>query len=287
MVLKDLLLHYPHETLEEKENALKEVVQEIALLGLSRTDFFSKTAFYGGTCLRLFYGLPRFSEDLDFALKQPNQEFSLHSYFNEIERTFVSFGFRVEVGSKETIDEGNIRSAFIKGGTLAHLFSVFPDSPEVKRIISNQVTKVKFEVDVNPALGGTYEEKLDSFPSLHYITAFDGPSLFAGKAHALICRAWKNRVKGRDLYDYLFYIEKDIPLNLSYLKNKLVQSGRIQESDSFGKEEALSLLTERFSAIDFAEASKDVIPFLFDKEGVAKWNSKLFIDSLSLLKFRD
>jgi hypothetical protein len=113
------------------------------------------------------------------------------------------------------------------------------------------------------------------------------PSLFAGKAHALICRAWKNRVKGRDLYDYLFYIEKEIPLNLSYLKNKLVQSGRIQESDPFGKEEALSPFKERFSAIDFAEASKDVAPFLFDKEDVAHWDSKLFLDSLSLLKFRD
>ena len=287
MVLKDLLLHYPHETLEEKENALKEVVQEIALLGLSRTDFFSKAAFYGGTCLRLFYGLPRFSEDLDFALKQPDSAFSLQPYFNEIERTFVSFGFRVKVGSKESVDEGNVRSAFIKGGTLAHLVSVFPDSPEVKRIISNQVTKVKFEVDVNPALGAVYEEKLEAFPSLHYVTAFDGSSLFAGKAHALICRAWKNRVKGRDLYDYLFYIEKEIPLNLSYLKNKLVQSGRIEESNPFGKEEALSLFKERFSAIDFAEASKDVAPFLLDKEDVAHWDSKLFLDSLSLLKFRD
>jgi len=287
MVLKDLLLHYPHVTLEEKENALKEVVQEIALLGLSRTDFFSKAAFYGGTCLRLFYGLPRFSEDLDFALKEPIPTFSLHSYFNEIERTFVSFGFRVEVESKESIDEGNIRSALIKGGTLAHLVSVFPDSPEVKKIISNQVTKVKFEVDVNPALGATYEEKLEAFPSLHYVTAFDGPSLFAGKAHALICRAWKNRVKGRDLYDYLFYIEKDIPLNLSYLKSKLVQSGRIQATDPFGKEEVVSLLKERFSSIDFAEASKDALPFLFEKQEVSNWSEKLFFDSLSLLKFID
>jgi hypothetical protein len=141
--------------------------------------------------------------------------------------------------------KGTFRSAFIKGGTLAHLVSVFPDSPEVKRIISNQVTKVKFEVDVNPALGATYEEKLEAFPSLHYY-GLRWPSLFAGKAHALICRAWKNRVKGRDLYDYLFYIEKEIPLNLSYLKNKLVQSGRIQESDPFGKEEALSLLRNAF-----------------------------------------
>jgi hypothetical protein len=287
MVLKDLLLHYPHVTLEEKENALKEVVQEIALLGLSRTDFFSKAAFYGGTCLRLFYGLPRFSEDLDFALKEPIPTFSLHSYFNEIERTFVSFGFRVEVESKESIDEGNIRSALIKGGTLAHLVSVFPDSPEVKKIISNQVTKVKFEVDVNPALGATYEEKLEAFPSLHYVTAFDGPSLFAGKAHALICRAWKNRVKGRDFYDYLFYIEKDIPLNLSYLKSKLVQSGRIQATDPFGKEEVVSLLKERFSSIDFAEASKDALPFLFEKQEVSNWSEKLFFDSLSLLKFID
>ena len=105
--------------------------------------------------------------------------------------------------------------------------------------------------------------------------------------HALICRAWKSRVKGRDLYDYLFYIEKEIPLDLSYLKNKLVQSGRIEEGDPFGKEEALSLFKERFSAIDFAEASKDVAPFLLDKEDVAHWDSKLFLDSLSLLKFRD
>jgi Domain of unknown function (DUF1814). len=149
------------------------------------------------------------------------------------------------------------------------------------------VTKVKFEVDVNPALGATYEEKLEAFPSLHYVTAFDGPSLFAGKAHALICRAWKNRVKGRDLYDYLFYIEKDIPLNLSYLKSKLVQSGRIQATDPFGKEEVVSLLKERFSSIDFAEASKDVLPFLFEKQEVSNWSEKLFFDSLSLLKFID
>ncbi|MCH3909856.1 MAG: nucleotidyl transferase AbiEii/AbiGii toxin family protein [Bacilli bacterium] len=287
MVLKDLLLHYPHGTLEEKENGLKEVVQEIALLGLSRTDFFSKAAFCGGTCLRLFYGLPRFSEDLDFALKKEDIAFSLEPYFGEVQRAFASFGFIVKIGSKENINERNVGSAFIKGDTLAHLISVFPESPEVKRIISNQATKVKFEVDVKPALGASYEERLDSFPSLHYVSAFDGPSLFAGKAHALICRAWKSRVKGRDLYDYLFYLEKGIPLKLSYFQNKLIQSGKINKGEVFGKEKAISLFAERFSSIDFNDASKDVIPFLFDKNEVSLWNSKLFIDSLSFLKFEE
>jgi hypothetical protein len=287
MVLSDILNHYPHETIDDKKNGLQEAVQEIALLGLSRTDFFSKAAFCGGTCLRLFYNLPRFSEDLDFALIFPDSSFNLTSYFNELQRTFLSYGFKVEIGPKEIMEAGNIRSAFIKGGTLSHLLRVFANDSEVKKIVFNQICEVKFEVDINPAQGAFYEERLSLFPSAHYVKTFNGPSLFAGKTHAILCRNWKNRCKGRDLFDYLFYIKNNIPLNLNYLKCKLIQSGKITANDRFEEDEAILLLRKRFLEIEYKDAAKDVFHYIqnSDKDEIAIWSPKMFADSLSLIKF--
>jgi predicted nucleotidyltransferase component of viral defense system len=284
MALKELLLHYPHATIAEKENALKEVVQAIALLGLSRAGFFQDASFCGGTCLRLFYGLGRFSEDLDFALDAPKDSFSLASYLSELKRTFLAYGLNIEIGQKADAKDNKIQSAFVKSGTFVSLISAFPANSEVKKIISNQVTTVKIEVDTWPSCQAESMQKLSMFPTAFYVKVQDGPSLFAGKIHALICRNWKSRTKGRDLYDFLFYLQKGIPVNLAYLESKLVQSGRFDRNKDLTQEDLKAMLTQRFKEIDFAQAKDDVLPFIKSPEELQEWSQKFFLDSLAFLK---
>jgi len=275
-VISEMVDSYHPITLADKENALKEVLQEVVLSGLSRGGFFDKAAFYGGTCLRIFYGLDRFSEDLDFALTKENPSFSLESYFSSLKKEMASYGLAMEVEEKKKVTESNIQSAFVKGNTRIEMLKFFPNSPEVRAIVSNQTIKVKFEVDVHPALGGSYEEKYRLIPSPYSLKTFDAPSLFAGKIHAVLCRRWKSRVKGRDLFDYVFYLLKNTPVNLVYLENKLKQSRELDENARLTLEDLKALLNQRFAAIDFEAAKKDVTDFLSDISSLKLWKEEFF-----------
>lgn len=274
-VITEMLNKYQAESLTEKKNAIKEIMQEIVLCGLSRAGFFKNAAFYGGTALRIFYGLDRFSEDLDFSLKAPDETFKLSEFFPTLEKEIASYGLNVEIAEKEKTKESAVRSAFMKGNTKEYMMLFYP-SDGANAIAANETIKIKFEVDTDPPIGASYEHKYRLLPAPYEVTLYDMPSLFAGKVHAVICRGWKNRIKGRDLYDYVFYLSKGATLNTENLKARLVQSDRWEDGKNFTIADAKKLLCERFEAIDYAHAKEDVIPFIKDKASLDLWSADFF-----------
>ena len=229
-VIEEMLKSYQVDNIYDRKNAMKEIMQEIVLCGLSRAGFFKEAAFYGGTALRIFYGLDRFSEDLDFSLEQINLDFDLCSYFPVLEKEVKTFGLNVEIQEKEKTKDSNIRSAFLKGNTKEHLLLFYADERLVGTVDKNEVVKIKFEVDTNPPAFATYEHKYRLLPVPYEIRLYDMPSLFAGKIHAVICRGWQSRIKGRDLYDYIFYLSKAVTVNQKHLRARLIDNGYISEN---------------------------------------------------------
>ncbi len=280
-VIEIMLNKYNPLNNEERENALKEIFQEIALSGLSHGGFFDHAAFYGGTCLRIFYGLNRFSEDLDFALIKKEEKFNLDEYFPALEKEFLSYGIEINVESKIKNFDSNIQSAFIKGNT--YMMTFFPKNEEISKIISNKKIKIKFEVDTTNPSGFNVETKFRMMPSPYEVRIFDESTLFAGKVHAIICRNYKNHVKGRDYYDYLFYIGKGTKLNLKYLKNKLINTNNNFNKEEITLDKIKELLKERFESVDYELAKEDVSNFIQDKNSLKIWKKELFISTLDLL----
>lgn len=276
-IIEQMLSKYEIKNTDDKINALKEIIQEIVLSGLSRGNFFEVAAFYGGTALRIFYKLDRFSEDLDFALMKPNEEFLINKYFAYIEKELKAYGLNLEVSTKEKSIDSNITSAFVKGDTLEHILKFFPsnDNHEYNHILKN--IKIKFEVDINPPDGATYTDQYKLLPSPHQIKLYDQESLFADKIHAILCRNWKNRTKGRDLYDYIFFLANNINVNLELLKNKLLKSKYIDSNSEFNLNVLRELLIKKFREIDYSEAIEDVLPFIKDVDSLKVWCKEFFI----------
>ena len=283
-VIETMLWKYNPQNNEERENAIKEIIQEIALAGLSRGGFFEKAAFYGGTCLRIFYGLNRFSEDLDFALLKKDPSFKLTDYFPALKKEFNSYGIEINVEDKAKTSNSEIQSAFIKGNTLILMMSFFPKNEDARKIISNQMIKIKFEVDTENPEGGKTEKRFRMLPAPYEVKIFDESTLFAGKIHAIICRNYKSHVKGRDYYDYLFYIGKGSRFNLTYLESKLKNTGAIAQNEKLTLEKVKEMLKTRFETIDYASAKDDVSNFVSDKNILKLWKKELFISTLNDLK---
>ena len=275
-VIEEMLKSYQVDNIYDRKNAMKEIMQEIVLCGLSRAGFFKEAAFYGGTALRIFYGLDRFSEDLDFSLEQINLDFDLCSYFPVLEKEVKTFGLNVEIQEKEKTKDSNIRSAFLKGNTKEYLLLFYADERLVGTVDKNEVVKIKFEVDTNPPAFATYEHKYRLLPVPYEIRLYDMPSLFAGKIHAVICRGWQSRIKGRDLYDYIFYLSKAVTVNQKHLRARLIDSGYISENQECTLEEIKTMLKNRFDSIDFLQARKDVEPFIRDTSVLDIWSSDFF-----------
>ena len=277
-IIEQMLESYEIKNTNDEINALKEIIQELILSGLSRGGFFDEAAFYGGTALRIFYKLDRFSEDLDFCLMIPNKDFDLSKYFSFIEKEVKSYGLNLEISTKKKSKESNITSAFLKGDTLEHILKFFPSKEEHKYDHLLKNLKIKFEIDINPPLGATYEMKYKLLPSPHQIRLYDKESLFAGKIHAIICRNWKSRVKGRDLYDYVFFLANNTKVNLELVRNKLIESNFIKSTDQFDIEVLKDILISKFKKIDYIEAKEDVIPFIKDVDSLNLWNTEFFIN---------
>lgn len=274
-VIEQMLAQYSSETGYDKKNIMKEIMQEIVLCGLSRAGFFKEAAFYGGTALRIFYGLDRFSEDLDFSLMTENPMFDLKTYFPVLEKEVRSYGLNVVIEEKEKVRDSNIKSAFLKGNTKEHFLLFYKERP-ITGITDSERIKIKFEVDVNPPKFATFEHKYRLLPAPYEVNMYDAPSLFAGKIHAVICRSWKTRVKGRDLYDYIFYLTRQTPVNLRHLKERLLQTGYITDGTACTLEEVKLMLMERFENIDYEQAKQDVEPFIKDSSSLMVWNADFF-----------
>lgn len=275
-IIEQMIGRYEPASLYDRKNAMKEVIQEIVLCGLSRADFFKKAAFYGGTALRVFYGLDRFSEDLDFSLLKPDPEFELSAYFPALKKEAEAFGLRVDISEKEKNKKSNIQSAFLKGNTKEHLLKFYSDESLLSSVPSNEVIKIKFEIDTDPPAYAGFEHRYRLQPAPYEISLYDAPSLFAGKVHAVICRAWQNRVKGRDLYDYVFYLSQGIPVNLRHLNARLVQSGYIWSDLRCTEKDIKDILYDRFADIDYEQAKEDVLPFIKDSSSLKLWNREFF-----------
>lgn len=275
-ILEQMVNNYHPKNTEEKKNAIKEVMQEIVLCALSKAGFFNEAAFYGGTALRIFYHLDRFSEDLDFSLLIKDKDFDLSIYFPKLKETVKSFGLNVEIEIKEKTKDSNIQSAFLKGDTIEHFLLFYPDDL-IQGINKNEKVKIKFEIDTMPPGCATYEIKYRLLPIPYSIKLYDEASLFSGKIHAIICRSWKSRVKGRDLYDYVFYLSRNIQFNLPHLREKLIDSQYIDTNKTISCEDIKKMLIERFNEIDFEQAKEDVIPFIKDPSVLDIWSKEFFI----------
>ncbi len=275
--IEQMLKKYQPQNMVERKNAMNEIMQEIVLCGLARAGFFKKAAFYGGTALRIFYGLERFSEDLDFSLMANDSDFDLKEYFPFLEKEVRSFGLNVSITEKEKTKDSAIRSAFLKGNTQEYLLLFYADDSIAESVAHNEVVKIKFEVDVNPPKYATFEHKYRLLPVPYEVNIYDMPSLFAGKLHAVICRAWQSRIKGRDLYDYVFYLSCGASFNLKHLNQRLIDSGFIPEGTECSLEDIKNMLSDRFSTIDFAEAKQDAEPFIHDTSVLDVWSKDFFL----------
>lgn len=275
-VLEQMLAKYELNSDYDRVNALKEILQEITLCGLSRAGFFRKAAFYGGTALRIFYGLDRFSEDLDFSLKEKDEAFDLSRWFAAIENEAAAYGLNLSVEMKKKAKDTAIKSAFLKGKTREHLLLFYDDKGINGGISGNEAIKIKFEIDTRSPAGASFEKKYRLLPTPYEVNMYDEPSLFAGKLHAVICRNWKNRVKGRDLYDYVFYMSKSAHVNLPHLRARLIDSGFITENDACELEDVKKMLMNKFNTIDYKQAREDVIPFIKDPSKIDLWSADFF-----------
>ena len=283
-VIETMINKYNPHNLAERENAIKEIIQEIALAGLSRGGFFDHAAFYGGTCLRIFHGLNRFSEDLDFALLKKDPTFKLDEYFPALQKEFLSYGIEIGIEAKKIMENTAVQSAFLKGNSLMLFMTFFPKSEDAKKVISNQKIKIKFEVDVDNPEGGNTEMKYRFLPAPYEVRIFDQATLFAGKIHAILCRTYKHRVKGRDYYDYLFYVGKGAEFNLKYLENKLKNTGVLEEDSVLTLDIVRQMLKEKFNNVNYEAAKEDISSFIDKSYNLDLWKSELFISTINELK---
>jgi predicted nucleotidyltransferase component of viral defense system len=270
-VFDQMLSRYVIGNAEDKRNATCEVMQEIVLSGLNRGGFFDKAAFYGGTCLRIFQGMERFSEDMDFSLTAKDPYFRFEAYFPNIVDEFKSLGKDVVITQKDKKSFGRIDSAFLKEDT-----SVYNIAFQTEKDV-----KIKMEVDIDPPLGFVTEQKLMLHPSSFYVKCFALPDLFAGKMHALLFRNWKTRVKGRDWYDFEWYVRHDVPLDFQHLKERTKQFDGIDIS----KDELLDKLKERLSSTDIGIVKQDVLPFIKNKDELDIWSNDYFLQLASKIRF--
>lgn len=275
-IVEQMLRNYDEHRLTDRKNIVKEIMQEIVLYGLSKSGFFKQAAFYGGTALRIFYGLDRFSEDLDFSLLASNENFDLSACFSTLEKEMQSFGLNIEITEKAKQFDSHIQSAFVKANTKEHILLFYGDKV-LQGIHRREKIKIKFEVDTNPPAYANIEHKYRLLPSPYEIALYDAPSLFAGKIHAVLCRAWKTRIKGRDLYDYVFFLSRSAPVNIDHLRARLMQSDYLSPGQDYDLADLHQDLKHHFESIDFKKAKEDVEPFVRNQESLSLWCPEFFI----------
>ncbi len=274
--VKKMLARYDCQSTAEYTNALQEILQEIVLLGLWRSKFFEHAAFYGGTALRILYGLNRFSEDLDFSLLRSNKNFQLLKYLVALEKELSAFGFQVTVEQKNKSWSSAVQSAFLKTETAGALLVITSDEGLSYGIPAGKLLKIKLELDTEPPPGFNTETKYLLRPVSFGVRTYALPDLFAGKLHAILCRQWKNRVKGRDWYDLVWYVANYPQVHLAHLEERMRQSGHWQQKGTLGKGELADLLSDAIGALDVEQAKKDVIPFIKDRSTLDVWSRDFF-----------
>jgi len=281
-MIKEWIQVYDPKTEEEAIAAIREIMQEVALAGLHRSGFFETAAFYGGTALRIFHGLNRYSEDLDFSLLAPDEGFSLEPYFKGITAEFNALGIKIVIKNKKKIAKSDIKSAFLKPETVWKEL-ILEDIAELAGIERTPNIKIKIEVDKAPPLNFQTEERLLLRPFSFYVKCFTLPDLFAGKIHALLFRKWKSRVKGRDWYDFEWYIKKGIALNITHFLARAKDSGHWNKM-AMTPEEVKQLLYDRISVVSFEQIREDIVRFIPDASVLEIWSPQYFRDLVGQMK---
>lgn len=270
-IFNQMLSAYDRTTEQQKRNAIFEVNQQIILEGLYNGGFFNEAAFYGGTCLRIFHGLQRFSEDMDFSLLAPNEDFDFTKYFQPIIDQFALVDRNVEIKKKDKKNFGKVESAFLKDNT-----DVYDITFQTEKSI-----KIKIEVDTQPPMSFHTEQKLLLLPESFMTRCFTLPCLYAGKMHALVYRAWKNRVKGRDWYDFEWYVRHNVPLNFTHLHERALQFN----NEDITKESFLEKLNEHIATTDINQVKADVLPFIRNPKEMAIWSNDYFLQLAQMIRF--
>ena len=271
-VFDTMLSRYEIITNDDYTNALHEVMQQIALAGLYRGGFFEHAAFYGGTCLRVFHKLDRFSEDVDFSLLQPNKEFKLEDYFQPIINEFTALGREVVINKKEKKNESNVESAFLKDDTAIYNL----------QFRTERSVKIKIELDINPPLGFSTESKLLLLPYSFMTRCYTLPSLYAGKMHALLFRKWNNRVKGRDWYDFEWYVKNNVSLDFTHLCQRIEQFESMN-MEQMTHESFRKLLKEKIANTNIENVKADVKPFLKEQGQLEIWSTDYFTQLVDMI----
>lgn len=272
-IYDSMLSAYDLTTVQGKRNAIFEVSQQIILSGLHAGGFFDVAAFYGGTCLRIFHGLQRFSENMDFSLLSHGSGFDFTHYFQPIVDEFALVGREVDIQKKDKKGFGKVESAFLKDNT-----DVYDISFQTDKSI-----KIKIEVDTAPPLGFRTEQRLLLLPRSFMTNCYVLPDLFAGKMHALVYRAWKNRVKGRDWYDFEWYVRHGVPLGFTHLCERISQfNGEVLAREAF-----LDKLKERLATVNISQVKNDVLPFVKNPKELDVWSNDYFIQLADMMKFEE
>jgi predicted nucleotidyltransferase component of viral defense system len=280
-----MLSKYDCRGLNDYINALREILQDIALLGLWRGKFFEKAAFYGGTALRVLYGLERFSEDMDFSLLEPFGGFDITSYTAFLERETKGFGFDIRVERIDKAVQTPVQSAFLKADTRKQLLVIETGEELLRAIPKGQILRIKLEVDTDPPPGFATQTRYLLQPIPFSVRAFALPDLFAGKMHAILCRRWKSRVKGRDWYDLVWYAANHPELHLYHLEQRMRQTGDWKEDAPLTSERFKDLLIHAINSLDLEQVRKEVEPFVKNPEALSIWSQEFFLDIVPRIRF--
>jgi predicted nucleotidyltransferase component of viral defense system len=279
-----MLDHYECRSLEDQLQALREILQEIALLGLWRSKFFDKAAFYGGTALRILYGLDRFSEDLDFSLLSPMEDFDFSGYTAALRKELAAFGFDVRVEHRKKALKSAVQSAFLKANTLNQLLVIETAEEYIKSVHRGQLIKIKLEVDTDPPPEFETQTRYLLQPIPFAVRVYVLQDLFAGKMHAILCRKWKTRVKGRDWYDFVWYAANYPKLHLKHLEQRMRQSGHLKDNKPLSPQSFKELIHKAIEILHIDQVRKEVEPFIKNSEGLKLWSHDFFYDVASRIQ---
>lgn len=283
-LLKKIIPSPLPETTGDMLTAIREVLQSLALLGLWRAKFFNHAAFYGGTALRILYGLDRFSEDLDFSLIYPSADFNFDQYKSALENELKAFGFDVRFETKKKKADSAIESAFLKTSTFDLLIIIEAPGQIISSIHKSSVLKIKLEIDTQPPAGFDTEMKYVFNPLQFAVRSYTLPSLFAGKMHAVLCRKWKNRVKGRDWYDFAWYISHHPQLNLLHLETRMRDSGHYTVYTPLTRGTLIDMVNAAIDNLDINAARNEVAPFIKDSSKLDIWSKEFFRSAAEEIK---
>lgn len=283
--IKQMLGRYQPKDLREQKLALQEILQEVALVGLWRANFFEHAAFYGGTALRILYGLDRFSEDLDFTLRVPVKDFKWDKYKQALITELESFGFDADFEGKHKSVESSVQSAFLKTNTNLSLLTIGVRKEDLKGSHPETTIKIKIEIDTTPFTGYRTRQVFLRDPLPVPVLTIDPSDLFACKLNAALFRVWKNRVKGRDWYDVIWFIRRGIPLNLPFFSSCLHQFGQLEREIVLDEKTTKDLIISKLLNLDFEKAKADIRPFIKDTAAINVWSEEFFLQWINQITF--